>query len=709
MYAELIERSWAEQNFDQLVSIAKRLKDSDLRPFPAHLLTYLGIACALKGQHRQALAPLWHAFSKNPQDPNARLNVANCLKDLKDYRSARDLYMGSTHIQQDTLMMLGAAICDMEIGENLEAFKILEKAVAREPNNYSCQYNYGRILFRMERIADSMAAYKKSLELKPTYEPAAQNLAIAAFKAGDVDLAFNMVDQIFKAGRHNEHLLVSVMTVAMEAGQPQLGLYFYELNEKKFSARVDFIAGELARYMKQPERCVELCELTLAQEPGYGAAYIIMAQSLSELGRFAESQSTADKFLTEVDLDALAIEKMPNPWASYALFDDPDLQLKLANRYANHIYNRLPREMVHVGGRKGNPRKIGFMSPDFGNHPVAECMLPVFSSPIQGLEVHAFSLRQHEDEMTQRIRENVHKFYPSFDKSYLDLRTIAEKEGIDTMVDLAVYTAGGRPNYFSLGLAKQQVNFLGYSGTSGSKGYDLIVADDFIIPPGADGMFSEKVIRLSEPLMGCSLHDTRHIKAMDRAEYGLPEGALVFGCLAQHYKYTQKMVEAWSQILKQVPGSLLLLAEPTQGAKALILDVFSSLDVSSDRVRFARREPTREEHIARLKMVDIFLDTFPYNAHSLAADAVSAGVPLLTLSGHSFASRVAGSLMTKLGFGHFVVGTVSEYVALATKLASDGAALKEYRAELDQTIAGRTWGESYAFDFYEKVIGMRGR
>jgi predicted O-linked N-acetylglucosamine transferase (SPINDLY family) len=200
------------------------------------------------------------------------------------------------------------------------------------------------------------------------------------------------------------------------------------------------------------------------------------------------------------------------------------------------------------------------------------------------------------------------------------------------------------------------------------------------------------------------MRDTSHLTPQDRAENGLPEEGVVFGCLANPYKFSQKILAAWAEILKAVPDGVLLLGVMAPDALRGVQDSLERLGVARSRVIQSVFQPTRDEHFARLKMVDVFLDTYPYNAHSLAADAVSAGVPLVTLVGNSFASRVAGSLNAFLGTSELNAYYPSEYIANAVALAKDAQRRSVLRVQLLQRVSEISWGSAYAADFEEKIL-----
>lgn len=703
MRSELIKNAWDRDDFDQLISIRRSMKDKDLLSLHYVELLFLGVAAAARQRYKLALPCFWFAHQKNPKNPDVCLNLANCLKDLGDYPAARDIYTSIDNFDQDYLAQLGAAICDMELGKNLDAYNRLSKLFASYPDDPDVRYNYGRVSFRLERIEDAIEAYKGALERRPGFEAAATNLAIAFLKNRDINSGYAMAEQVLRSERQTESFLVSLITTSLEAGAPDIGLAFFKKNTKKFSPHLDFVAAESSRYMRDPRAAVKLLRGVLNREKQHLAASVVCMQSLSDLGRFDEAARLRVQRYDKISLNEVTGRTMPNPWALFAIEADAQKLCDAANLYANNTYNQLPRELVRISGSKAE-LAVGFHSPDFANHPVAECILPVFQESWGGVRKIAFSTRAEHDQMSSRISEAVDEFIECRNLNIIELRKLISERSIPIMVDLAVYTNGGRPSQFALGLAPKQVNYLGYSGSSGASAYDFIIGDEFITPKEASHCYSEKIINLDVPLLSCSLRDHSSITPMCRSEYELPEGAVVFGCLAQFYKINANVLMCWSEILKGVHNSVLLLSQAEEKVQTSIRTQFSRLGIQGNRVFFGRREPSREEHIARLKVVDVFLDTFPYNAHSLAADALSAGVPVVTLALSTFASRVAGSLLTGLECNDLVTDSEKLYVERAVELGKNQTLREQARKRVVDSVRTGGWARRYAKSLSDQLV-----
>lgn len=703
---EDIEKAWADKRYDQLVSYAKRLKDSDFKGLPLHVLSFLGVAAAITNRNKVALRPLWFAHQLFPGDLNARLNLGNCLKDLGDWPGALQVYLGSPEALEDPLITLGAGICLIETGNYLKAEELLRRSLELKQDKVAF-LNLGRALYRLERINEAAEAYTNAINLDPRYLRAAVNLSICAVKSGAFEQAISLGDQVLSSGFRDDRFLKTMLTASLEMGAPRVGLHFFDQYGDKSDAQTQFVAAEAHRFLKNLGRASELCREVVKRDKNYFSAFVIMAHSLAEQGRLEDAENAVTAAFSGRKIDDIAPQYLPNPWTIFSLRDDPALQLKMAKKYSDATYNRLPRNRGVTGSGGSNKRVIAYLSPDFGAHPVTECMLPVFQSHSRdSFEIHAFSLRPRPDAMTEEVAASVDVFHDCHKMQYSQLRDLAKSAEIDILIDLAVFTSSGRPNFTALGLAPVQINHLGYSGTSGAAGYDYIIGDRFIIPEGSEGFYSEHIIRLDLPLLSSGLRDYDHLKPKPRGEFGIREESIVFGCLANPYKFTGELLRSWAAILASVENSVLLLGRMEDEVFETIRGQLQKFGADRGRVFASGYQATKEDHISRLKVVDVFLDTYPYNAHSLAADSFSAAVPVVSRVGKAFASRVAGSLNDHFGLGELNAGSAGEYVEKAVALGMDAGRRREISRIMSEAVKRTVWGASYASDFEEKMLRL---
>ena len=287
---------------------------------------------------------------------------------------------------------------------------------------------------------------------------------------------------------------------------------------------------------------------------------------------------------------------------------------------------------------------------------------------------------ESDSALTRRIKAAV--------EHWTDIRKMSDDEaarkiaadGIDILVDVNGHTRDARMGVFARRPAPIIVNWLGYPGTMGTPYHHYIVADDWIIPKGSEKFYSEKVVRLP-----CYQPNDRKravaAQSPSRREAGLPESAFVFCCFNGTHKITRFTFERWMEILHEVPESVLWLLDTTEETKARLRQHAASKGIVGERLIFAPKMQNAL-HLARYSLADLFLDTVPYGAHTTASDALWMGVPVLTLSGRSFASRVCGSLVRSAGIKELVVLTPEAYVKKAIELARNKLQVDVFRAKL---------------------------
>jgi predicted O-linked N-acetylglucosamine transferase (SPINDLY family) len=283
--------------------------------------------------------------------------------------------------------------------------------------------------------------------------------------------------------------------------------------------------------------------------------------------------------------------------------------------------------------------------------------------------------------MRARTSKAFDRFIDANKLSDQEVSKLAREMGIDIAIDLGAFTGDNRVGPFSYRAAPIQVNYLGYPGTTGANYIDYIIADKTLTPPESYDHYSEKVVCLPNSYQANDRKRLISDKKFTRQELNLPENGFVFACFNNNYKILPTIFASWMRILKSVEGSVLwLLQDNLLGAKKL-KEMAKKYGVSEDRLIFASRT-SLSEHLARHRQADLFLDTFPYNAHTTASDSLWAGLPILTLKGESFASRVAASLLTAINLPELITSSPEEYEALAIELATNPQRLATLRQAL---------------------------
>ena len=342
--------------------------------------------------------------------------------------------------------------------------------------------------------------------------------------------------------------------------------------------------------------------------------------------------------------------------------------------------------------------KIGYLSGDFRAHAVAYLIAELIEKHDRGrFEIFGYSSGPDDHSPTrQRLMNAFDRFVDVREMSDADAVRMIEGDEIDILVDLSGHTKDARTKILGLRPAPIQVNYLGYPGTIGASFMDYILVDDFVVPPEEQPYYAEKLVFLP----GCyQVNDSRREIAEhtpSRADCGLPETAFVFCCFNNNYKITPDLFDVWMRLLQVVPKSVLWLFESHPLATANLRREAEIRGVSSERLIFAKPRPLAD-HLARHRLADLFLDTIPYNAHTTASDALWAGCPLLTMSGETFASRVAGSLLRAIGLPELITSSLADYERRALDLARDKDLLDTLRGRLQSHRSTTTLFDSGLF------------
>ncbi|WP_158747243.1 glycosyl transferase [Acidisphaera sp. L21] len=405
--------------------------------------------------------------------------------------------------------------------------------------------------------------------------------------------------------------------------------------------------------------------------------------------------------LERADRSSLAAGMSPLSVAAFT--DDPLFQLAVNWNYNKHDVGD-PRSAVitdHAAAMRPGKLRIGYLSSDLREHAVGYLMAEVFEQHDRDrVEVFAYYCGpKSTDRLHERFRASADHWC---DLAGMDDAATARRmaaDGIQILVDVNGYTREARNKLLVLRPAPIIVNWLGFPGSMASPYHHYIIADDWIIPPEYEAYFTERVLRVDcyQP------NDRTRVvadRAVTRAEAGLPENAAVYCCFNGLHKVTPFVFDRWMAILAQVPGSVLWLLSSDEATHDRLRARATQNGVDPARLVFAIKR-VHAEHLARYVLADLFLDTAPYGAHTTASDALWMGIPVLTMSGRSFAARVCGSLVRAAGTPELVCETPAEFIAQAVALGSDRTQLAAYRTRL---LAGRD--TNVLFDTPNTVRGL---
>jgi predicted O-linked N-acetylglucosamine transferase (SPINDLY family) len=327
--------------------------------------------------------------------------------------------------------------------------------------------------------------------------------------------------------------------------------------------------------------------------------------------------------------------------------------------------------------------RLAYLSADFHDHATAYLVAELFERHDRArFEVTGFSYGPDDQSaMRARLKAGLDRFVDVRGRSDREVAELMRAEGIDIAVDLKGFTGNNRAGIFAWRGAPLQAAYLGFPATMGASFIDYIIADQVVIPPGLEGAYAEKVVRLPDSYQVNDRQRRIAERTPSRAAAGLPEQGFVFCSFNNNYKIRPATFDVWMRLLRQVEGSVLWLLQDNAAAVENLRRHAEARGVAADRLVFAPRLGL-DAHLARHRLADLFLDTFPVNAHTTASDALWAGLPVLTCAGATYAGRVAGSLLHAVGLPELITHSLGDYEALALRLAREPALLASFRQRL---------------------------
>jgi protein O-GlcNAc transferase len=558
-----------------------------------------------------------------------------------DALAALDRALALDPVRSGALSARAAALVALErFDEGLAACAL---ALAADPDNPLVLNASGVAQRRLGRPMEALAAYDRALALSPGFVDALCNRGVALSDLDRFGEALAAHDQACAAAPNDPRALTNRAALLMVLGYPARAANDLE-RVVALDPRRPYLLGDLLHARRQ------VCDWR------DDAALLGTVQAELETGRPAI-----------------------RPFAALSAFDDPALHWLCAALAAPPPVEPPPWPSRPAGERL----RVAYLSADLHDHATARLMAGLFEAhDRERFEIIALSygpdlggtLRSRLDAALAR-RIDVRRTPDAA------VAALARELGVDIVVDLKGHTQDGRPGVLAHRAAPIQVSWLGYPGTLAAPYADYVVADPAVLPPGAEADWSEAVVRLPLYQPNDALVPTP--TAPSRQAQGLPDGAFVFCCLNNPAKITPEAFATWMAVLRAVPEAVLWLYEGSPGAGDNLRIRAAEAGVAPERLVFAAPAP-HAEHLARQALADLMLDTWPYGAHTTASDALRMGVPLLTLPGKSFASRVGASLLTALDLPELIAPNREAYIAAAVRLANDGSALTALRARLER-------------------------
>ena len=687
----------------------------NIKPDDVETLINKGAACNDIKNYVLAIEVLDNAIRLSPEIPEAWSNKGIALNNLNRYQESVDAY--------DEAIALNPKFHEVWANKSMPLIKLqrfaeasaaCDEALRLKPDYAEGYYNRANIFYELKRYDEAIAHYDKALALKPDYAEAYSNKGATLYELKRYGEAIAHYDKALSLKPDHAEGWSDKGNALGELKSYDEAIAHYDkaLSIKPDYAEAHSNKGATLHELKRYGEAITHYDKALSIRPDYAEGWSNKGNALAELKNYEAAIACFDKalsFKSDIawvhgyllhmkmkicdwsdytnslkNITNLIIlnERVIHPFQFLSLVDDASLHKKCSEIYAQDRYpvstdlGLIPKLSKH------SKIRIAYFSADFNEHAVSILIAELFELHDKNrFEIICFSFGvDDKGPMRLRVSQACNQFIDVSNMADKAVAILARDMGIDIAVDLGGFTANTRTGIFAYRAAPIQVSYVGYLGTMGIDYIDYLLSDSTIIPKGSEKFYWEKIVHLPS----YQVNDRKRVisdKIFTRQELGLPEKGFVFCCFNNNYKILPATFDGWMRILKAVEGSVLFLYADNSSVQANLKREAEATGVDSERLVFGERIPG-DEYLARYRACDLFLDTTPYNAGVTASDALWVGLPLLTLVGESFASRMAASLLNAIGLPELVTTSQSAYEALAVELATNPQKLAGIREKL---------------------------
>ncbi len=686
---------------EALASLERALQ---LRPDFPEALNNRGRAQNALGQMLPALQSFDEALRLVPTFARAHTNRGTVLRHLNRLEDALASFDHALRFDPHSLPALynrGNTLLELE--RDAEALQCYEQLLDRDARDAETWSNCGIALLRLGRLEESLAALNRALELQPNFPQALNNLGNTLRKLGRPEEALSRYDEALRLlpqyadslsnrgvvlselHRHPEALASHERAVALQGDNAE---YYYNRGnthmalrqmqaaledfERSLVLRADvpdalFNRGVASIKLKRYEDAAAALDRLLQVEPSYPWAHGVRFLCRAQICDWTDAAAGRERLVTSVGRGEPADE----PFSFLAVSGSAAAQLECARTY---MAERFPAAAGTVGmapRQRGERIRVAYVSGDFRDHPAPRLLAGVFEThDRRRFEIVGVALRAPDASVLgRRVSAAFDRLVDASAMSDSALVASMREMRVDIAVDLMGCTEGQRSRIFAQRAAPVQVNFIGYPGTVGVDYLDYLIADRFVVPPERRADYAEHIVYLPDCFQP---NDDRRFmpeRGATREDEALPERGLVWCCFNNPSRITPDIFDVWMRLLQQVPDSILWLYVEGPVAERNLRGEAARRGVDPRRLVFAVRVPY-EQHLARLGLADVFLDTAPFNGGTTVSDALWIGLPVVTCAGDAFAARMAGSLLRTLGLPELVTTNLEEYASRALELGA---------------------------------------
>jgi predicted O-linked N-acetylglucosamine transferase (SPINDLY family) len=647
--------------------------------------TFYNYGIVLKTLNRpgEALERFGQALAINPTAAATWNNRGTVFNELRRYQEAIADFDEVLRLDPN----YAEALCNKAkslaaLKRHEQALAACEQAAALKPALAEAWQGRGNVLIELKQYQNALASYDKAIALNPAQPDAWIGLGNAFYSMQQFDAASKSYDKALSLRPDFADAWLGCGNVFYERNQLSEALAAYR---KVVELRPDLPDGWVAQgtifsRMRNYADAALAYDRAFAIDPNFNYLAGTRIHAKQQICDWTNLDRDLSHLLSEVRKGKLA----SIPFNLLATTASPADQLQCAKSY---VADRQSFPAIWRGEAYTHDRiRVAYISSDYREHPIAYLIAEVLELHDR-TKVETIGISLGPDDCSE-IRTRMVK---SFDQFH-DARALSDDEAaalvrrleIDIAVDLNNYTELSRPGILARRPAPVQASYLGVPSTMGADFIDYAIADRFVLSDAQQSWWTEKIVRMPDSYLA---HDTvtkRNMPALTptRAQTGLPEQGFVFCCFNNSFKITEPVFDVWMRLLAAVEGSVAWLSPASEPTRSNLVAQAKRIGVDPARLIFAPRVDRVEDHLSRHRAADLFLDTLPYNAHTTAADALWAGLPVVTCAGETFPARVAGSLLHAVGLPELVTHSLDDYETLALRLARDPVRLAEVKSKL---------------------------
>ncbi|WP_319525213.1 tetratricopeptide repeat protein [uncultured Desulfosarcina sp.] len=624
-------------------------------------------------------------------------------------------------------------------GRLAEAESSLRQAIALSPESAEVHYDLGIVHQIGGRLEKALAGYRSAIDCDPEHAPAWNNLGLVYLDLGERDKAidclqtaiakkpdfagaYNNLGMAFmETGQFKKAIEMSRKFVALDpkshAGYHNMGnallkmdcyqqaITCFEQGLGKQKDHPEILNSLGVAYQKngEPERAIACFQKVVERKPDSQKSYIHLYNQLRQVCDWTNAAKISE-VIDKLTESSLISERKPSepPFMSICRDMDEARHLQIARLWSRDIERQAnePKFFEKLSPPKRHPRilRIGYLTNNFRNHPTTHLLCDVFRMHDRSrFSVNAYSCSSRSSNTYAKIvHENCDCFTELFLMNDRDAAKKIADDGIDILVDLNGYSDGHRMPICALRPAPIQVRYLGMAGTTGGSFFDYMIGDSIITPDSSAQNYSEKFVHMPHTYQVNSYrsHNDRACSPVHEKDW--PEEGFTFCCFCSNYKLEPELFETWMRILNRVPDSYLWLLSESRSVSENLRRAANLFGVSPDRIRFGQKE-TKEKHLSRLGKAHLALDTRAVNGAATTSDALWAGVPVITIKGRHFASRMSASILTAIGLPELIADNLERYENLAVELATDKDRLNALRDKLKKNRSSKPLFDSQRF------------